>query len=51
MKLNLIKKYAWLITFIIGYFIGYERWIDAKNHYQLPFAIAIIAFMTLISKL
>lgn len=50
MKLPFIKKYAWLITFIIGYFIGYERWIDTKNHYQIPYAIAVIVFMAIFAK-
>jgi hypothetical protein len=50
MLLNLIKKYLWFIAFVVGYFIGYERWINPQNHYQIPFAIAIIVFMAIIGK-
>lgn len=50
MKLNLLKKYFSAIAFTLGYFIGYERWINPQTHYQIPFAIAIIAFFAIVSK-
>ena len=50
MLLNLIKKYLSAITFIIGYCVGYARFLRPEDHYQIPFVIAIIAFLAIASK-
>jgi hypothetical protein len=50
MLLKFLKKYGYAIAFVLGYFIGYERWIRPQEHYQIPFAIAIIIFFAVFAK-